>query len=217
MIMFARNDDAPPPLTDEQQKLFDEHIPAVGTMAKRRATQFIPFGDQMQHGLIGLLDAARRFDPERGLQFWAFAKPRVVGAMIDAERDGFGNAIHVPRSSRKHRTPEEWARFQAARFEADEQAYIAAGAGRWIEGDSLAAPADESPIDAEALWRAVSGLGKQAALVVMMYHRMHMTMREIGENLGLSESRVSQVRMEALKQLRTNPRVLAASGRRATA
>lgn len=217
MIMFARDDDAPPPLTDEQRKLFDDHIPAVGAMAKRRATRYVPYGDQMQHGLIGLLDAARRFDPERGLQFWTFAKPRVVGAMLDAERDGFGNVIHVPRSSRKHRTPEEWARFQAARFEADEQAYIDAGAGRWIEGDSLAAPADESPIDAEALWKAVAGLGKRPALAMLMYYRMHMTMKTVAEHLGLSESRVSQMISTATEQLATNPRVLAASGRRATA
>ena len=217
MIMFARDDDAPPPLTDEQQKLFDEHVGHVVVVAKKRATRFVPFGDQLQHGLIGLLDAARGFEPERGLKFWTYAARRVIGAMIDAERDGFGDAIHIPRTAKKERTREEWARFQAARFEADEQAYIAAGAGRWIEGDSLAAPADESSIDADALWKAVSGLGKRAALVVMLYHRMHMTMREIGENLGLSESRVSQVHTEALKQLRTNPRVLAASGRRATA
>lgn len=214
MIMFARDDDAPPPLTDEQQKLFDENVENVEWQAKKRATWRVPFGDQLQHGLIGLIDAARRFEPERGLKFWTFAKPRVIGAMIDAERDGFGDAIRIPRTAKKERTREEWSQFQGTRFEA-----IEAGiqpVGDWTTW-SLAAPVEESPLDPENLWRAVSMLDKQAALVVMMYHRMHMTMREIGENLGLSESRVSQVHTEALKQLRTSPRVLAASGRRATA
>lgn len=210
MIAFARDDDSPPPLTDEQQRLFDDHVSNVEWLAWKRATRWVSYEDQLQNGLVGLLNAARGFEPERGLKFWTYAYILVLGAMIDAEREGAGGVIRIPRSARRERTTEEWSHFQSARFGEMERNYREAG-GRHPSGLAVDC-ADESPIDAEALWKAVSGLGKRPALALLMYYRMRMTMREIGENLGLSESRVSQMCSTAMEDLRSNPRVLAAAG-----
>lgn len=210
MIMFAR-DDAPPPLTDEQQELFDAYVPAVKALAQRRASPSIPFEDHLQHGLMGLLDAARRFDPERGLRFWTFASPRVSWAMTDAERAGFGVMIHVPRAAWSSYGDND--RFQGSRFEAAERECSADDEADWW---MVAAPSDESPLDTEAIWLAVNTLGKRERRIVKLLYVRGLPRREIAERLGCHPSRVTQLHSDILEQLRTNPRVLAASGRRAT-
>lgn len=46
----------------------------------------IDVGDLVQDGMIGLIDAAERFDEARGIRFQTFAERRIRGAMIDALR-----------------------------------------------------------------------------------------------------------------------------------
>src|SRR5919107_3366400 len=46
----------------------------------------IDIGDLVQDGVIGLIDAANRFDEARGIKFETFAERRIRGAMIDALR-----------------------------------------------------------------------------------------------------------------------------------
>ena len=46
----------------------------------------IDVGDLVQDGVLGLIDAANRFDEDRGIKFETFAERRVRGAMIDALR-----------------------------------------------------------------------------------------------------------------------------------
>src|SRR6185369_12396421 len=64
-------------------------IPFVEQLARRVAASMpnsIDIGDLVQDGVIGLIDAAHRFDEERGIKFETFAERRVRGAMIDALR-----------------------------------------------------------------------------------------------------------------------------------
>src|SRR6187549_2947038 len=64
-------------------------LPFVEGLARRMAASMphsIDIGDLVQDGVIGLIDAAHRFDEERGIKFETFAERRVRGAMIDALR-----------------------------------------------------------------------------------------------------------------------------------
>src|SRR3990172_11652746 len=64
-------------------------IPFVEALARRMAPTMpnsIDIGDLVQDGVIGLIDAAQRFDEDRGIKFETFAERRVRGAMIDALR-----------------------------------------------------------------------------------------------------------------------------------
>ncbi len=64
-------------------------IPFVEHLARRVAATMphsIDVGDLVQDGVIGLIDAARRFDEGRGIKFETFAERRIRGAMIDALR-----------------------------------------------------------------------------------------------------------------------------------
>lgn len=204
----------PQPLTAEQQALFDATVPYVRKVAKRRATPFVPYEDQLQHGLMGLLDAARRWDETKanGAKFRTYAAKRIYGAMTDAERLGFGRTIHVPRSAWDALPPEERAASQPRR-------YIAANdrSGReYLKPIEEFDPEDchyESRIDAESLHLAIKSLGGDMAHVVWLYHFAGMTMKRIGEVLDLSECRVSQLHTRAMNELRMHPRILACVGR----
>jgi RNA polymerase sigma factor for flagellar operon FliA len=70
----------------------------------------IDLGDLVQDGVLGLIDAANRFDEARGIKFETFAERRVRGAMIDAlRRDAW------PRGVRRVRRELEAAREQLRR------------------------------------------------------------------------------------------------------
>jgi RNA polymerase sigma factor for flagellar operon FliA len=64
-------------------------LPLVHAVARRLATSMphsVEIGDLIQDGVLGLIDAAHRFDETRGIKFETFAERRVRGAMIDALR-----------------------------------------------------------------------------------------------------------------------------------
>src|SRR4026207_1496142 len=64
-------------------------LPFVEALARRMASTMphsIETGDRVRGGVIGLIDAAHRFDEGRGIKFETFAERRVRGAMIDALR-----------------------------------------------------------------------------------------------------------------------------------
>ena len=88
-----------------------ESLPFVQQLARRMAASMphsIDVGDLVQDGVIGLIDASRRFDEARGIKFQTFAERRIRGAMIDALRKDAW-----PRGVRRQRRELEEAR-QAA-------------------------------------------------------------------------------------------------------
>ncbi|MXY16120.1 MAG: sigma-70 family RNA polymerase sigma factor, partial [Acidobacteria bacterium] len=86
----------------------DTSLPFVQAMARRMASSMphsIDVADLVQDGMIGLIDAADRYDESRGIKFETFAERRVRGAMIDAlRRDAW------PRGVRRQRREIEAAR-----------------------------------------------------------------------------------------------------------
>ena len=76
-------------------------LPFVEALARRMAASMpnsIDVGDLVQNGVIGLIDAAHRFDEDRGIKFETFAERRVRGAMIDAlRRDAWPRGVRRQR------------------------------------------------------------------------------------------------------------------------
>src|ERR671910_1559162 len=88
-------------------------LPFVEALARRMASTMphsIDLGDLVQDGVLGLIDAANRFDEGRGIKFETFAERRVRGAMIDALRKDAW-----PRGVRRQRRELEAAREQLRR------------------------------------------------------------------------------------------------------
>src|SRR2546430_15548192 len=76
-------------------------LPLVESLARRMASTMpnsIDIGDLVQDGVLGLIDAAHRFDEDRGIKFETFAERRVRGAMIDAlRRDAWPRGVRRQR------------------------------------------------------------------------------------------------------------------------
>ena len=196
--------------------------------------------DLISYGLIGLISAIERFEPEREIKFETYAIPRVRGAIIDELR----SLDWVPRSVRarareiervnvklEHRlqrapTDEEMAgelgldldEFQDALVQISNST-IAALDELWTVSDAsgdqvslldtLQDPAAPDPAhlaDAAALKDrvadAIAGLPEREKLVIALYYYENLTLREIGEVLGVTESRISQLHTKAVLRLR---------------
>ena len=101
------------PLVARQRERIAAGLPFVESLARRVAASMphsIELSDLVQDGMLGLIDAARRFDEDRGIKFETFAERRVRGAMIDAlRRDAW------PRGVRRQRRELEAAREQLRR------------------------------------------------------------------------------------------------------
>jgi RNA polymerase sigma factor for flagellar operon FliA len=101
------------PQTGKQHARVVATIPFVEQLARRVAATMphsIDIGDLVQDGVIGLIDAADRYDEDRGIKFETFAERRIRGAMIDALRKDAW-----PRGVRRQRRELEAAREELRR------------------------------------------------------------------------------------------------------
>jgi RNA polymerase sigma factor FliA len=196
--------------------------------------------DLVSYGLLGLIGAIERYDPDRDVKFETYAITRIKGSIIDELR----SLDWVPRSVRarareieraiaaleaKYRRPptdEEIAGqieitveeledsltdISRSSIAALDELWTVGGSG----GDQVAlidtiededAPAPDSALAAtelkEALGEAITRLPEREKLVVTLYYYEELTLREIGEVLGVTESRVSQLHTKAILRLK---------------
>jgi RNA polymerase sigma factor for flagellar operon FliA len=197
-------------------------------------------GDLVSYGLLGLIGAIERYDPQRDIKFETYAISRIKGAIIDELR-----ALDwVPRSVRSRAREIERAiselEAKLGRAPTDEE--IAAKVGIEVEEledsltdisrssiaaldelwsvsgegdqisllDTLEDTSGERPADAldetetkELVADAISRLPEREKLVVTLYYYEELTLREIGEVLGVTESRVSQLHTKAILRLKS--------------
>jgi len=213
-------------------------IPFVEQLARRVAATMphsIDIGDLVQDGVIGLIDAANRFDEARGIKFETFAERRVRGAMIDALRKDAW-----PRGVRRQRRELEAAREELRRELGCEPslADLAAKVGsdekrlgrtivriNAIESTSPLANnenLDESSLPAALIpseperpdlafereetrrrvQTAIATLPPREQKVIGLYYYNEATMKQIGAEIGVNESRVSQLHARAIGRLR---------------
>jgi RNA polymerase sigma factor for flagellar operon FliA len=78
-----------PALTTEQEQVLLEHLPVVRFLARRiheRLPQHVDIEDLVSAGVVGLMDAFTKFDPDKKVQFRSYAQFRVRGAILDSLR-----------------------------------------------------------------------------------------------------------------------------------
>src|SRR5580692_676464 len=105
-----------PELNPEQEKILLEHLPVVRFLARRiheRLPQHVEIEDLVSAGVVGLMDAFAKFDPEKKVQFRSYAQFRIRGAILDSLR----TLDWSPRElRRKGRAVEEAIRVLTARL-----------------------------------------------------------------------------------------------------
>jgi RNA polymerase sigma factor for flagellar operon FliA len=195
--------------------------------------------DLVSYGLLGLIGAIERYDPDREIKFETYAIARIRGAIIDELR----SLDWVPRSvrTRARQIERAIAELERTLMRAPTDEEIAAKLGIAMEeleeslteisrssmaaldelwtpsggGDQIAlidtiedtsGPDPEISLEKgelkEALGEAIARLPEREKLVVTLYYYEELTLREIGEVLGVTESRVSQLHTKAVLRLK---------------
>jgi len=226
------------PLADHQQERVAASLPFVESLARRMASTMphsIDLGDLVQDGVLGLMDAAHRFDEDRGIKFETFAERRVRGAMIDAlRRDAWPRGVRRVRreleaareSLRRELGAEPTLSDLAQRVGADESRLertivrintieSTSPLANLDSVDSASLPAVLVPSEPpspdrvyeqaetrDRMRRAMALLPPRERRIVSLYYFGEATMKQIGQEIGVNESRVSQLHARAIQRLR---------------
>lgn len=207
-------------------------IRCIAARLARRLPSHLRLDDLTSAGYIGLVTAYRRFDRSRGDDFHAYAERRIRGAMLDELRaiDPLtrdlrflanriasarrGLEARLGRAAREEEvagalgmTLEEYRR-HAAKVSVGPTVSIedpADDEGSMDLPDRDAEPADErlaTEQSKHAVRGAIDKLPPRLRQVVQLYYGEGRTLRDIGNMLGVTESRVSQLQSEAVQRLR---------------
>ncbi len=167
----------------------------IASKLRLRLPPQIDFDDLEAAGRLGLAHAAARFDPARGISFGAFARRRVLGAMIDHLR----STDMLSRDDRKRHRDGGLPFFVLQLRLIDET------------DDGIAEPASVEPTPAEWLQRthvcrqvqrAIGRLPHRERYVIRQHFYRGRALRAIGLDLGVGEARTSQLKQRALERLR---------------
>jgi RNA polymerase sigma factor for flagellar operon FliA len=199
----------------------------------------VDYDDLVQAGVIGLMDAIDKFEPERGLKFETYAVLRIRGAVLDDLRAqdwtprsvrAKGRALAEATQAlqiRLQRTPTEVelatalgetpaglaklrSQLHRSRLAALDELLADAGDGENVDltdviSDPFAPAVDDGLLEQDLraiLRRALETLPERDRWVLSLSFVEQLTLRQIGTALGVTESRVCQMRTKALAALR---------------
>ncbi len=216
----------------QQDSLVRAHMPMVKRVAvhlKARIPPYMDVEELVQVGVVGLIEAARAFDPSKGVDFELFALRRIRGAMLDeVRRQSFlprsavefkrneGEALRALEGRLGRRPSEaEVAQFMGESL-SDFQRLRDASLRSATSMDAVDEELMSLPMDAshqpeviaeksqltQQLAGAIETLSERHRLVMSLYYVDEMNLKEIGAILGVGESRVSQILTAVVKKLR---------------
>ena len=206
-------------------------VKRVAVHLKARIPPFMELDELVQVGMLGLIEAARGFDHTLGHPFENYALRRVRGAMLDEVRrlsSQTRSAVSFNRDENQAmhelaaqlgRTPTQ---AEVAQFMGREIGDFQRDRGTAVRGEMVSMEdaeqevmnvADDASSQPEvqveraqllgALTTAIEDLPEREKLIISLYYVEELNLKEIGEILGVSESRVSQLLTAIAKKLRT--------------
>ena len=210
-----------------QDELATQYLPAVKAMAfrlKERLPSSIDVMDLVSIGAEELVKLARRYDSSINDSFWGFAKTRVNGAMLDYLR----SLDVLSRSNRKlvksidlevskyfnqyQEEPsdeylakvlnEEVAKIKEARVASDIYALVPIDEQyKAIVGDDILEDLQQEEL-IEIISKILRDLSQREQMIIQLYYFEELSLKEISEVLGITESRISQIAKEVIKKIR---------------
>lgn len=219
-----------------------QFAPLVKRMAYHMMASLPPsveIDDVIQSGMLGLLDAAKRFKDTYGAQFETYAVQRIRGAMLDGLRQsdwlprGLRKSLRqveamISKLEQRHGRPPTEAELATALEMplADYQQLLQDARGyQLVCAEDLQGNGDESYLDhycsddrpdplqslmdqdqRKRLIDAIEELPDREKKVMGLYYEQELNLREIGEVLGVTESRVCQLHTQAIARLRSRLR-----------
>ncbi|MBI5508843.1 MAG: sigma-70 family RNA polymerase sigma factor [Deltaproteobacteria bacterium] len=234
-------DDGPPveaiaadkgvPDLKDRRALADKYSPFVRSIAgkvKKTVAKEIDYEDLVEYGMIGLFEAADRYDPKFGANFMTFAYYRIRGAIYDGLRGmGWMSRTEYARARFEERANEYLEQVAAAReagteppenpFEHAVQDLASAVQGlaavyiTTIDGtEGLQIKDDKNPAPEESLGleqarslvrSTITKLNDQERQLLEMYYYKELSLQEVGEKLGLSKSWTSRLHARVIEKL----------------
>lgn len=197
-----------------------------------RLPDAVQIDDLIQSGMLGLLEAIKHYDASQGASFETYAGIRIRGAMLDELRRADWTPRSVHKKARMVAEAIREVENQVNRDAKDTEVASHMGIGldeyRQILQDTVSCKTfsveeliqgESSVIDdihtnyqpeaqliqqkfQQALANAISELPERERLVVSLYYDEELNLREIGQVLNVSESRVSQICSQAMLRLR---------------
>jgi RNA polymerase sigma factor FliA len=225
----------------EVSQRIEQHLPLVKHIVFQVAVHFprhVDREDLARAGALGLVEAARRYDDDRGVPFERFAAQRIRGAILDAVRAADWAPRSVRTLARRLEAAEQRLASQLGRVPnpaemADELGISRSELDRLQDRmfrsvvlalehevtddsdedltlvDVLTDPNSIEPLEELEtrellgyLRDAVELLPERQRLVIVGYFLEGRTSQELARFLGVTESRISQLRSEALEMLR---------------
>lgn len=198
-----------------------------------RLPAIIQAEDLIQAGMIGLIEASRNFDETKGASFLTYAGIRIRGAMLDEIRKGDWAPRSVHRNTRRVAkamrdvenetgrdardsdvaknlgvTLQEYHQFlqdtNSTRIFAFEDLGVSEEAidtnNNPIQGPLEGIARDDFK---QKLGKEIAKLPEREKLVLALYYDEELNLREVGEVLGVSESRISQIHSSAMVRLKS--------------
>lgn len=216
----------------DSKAVVEQYTPYVRSIAgkiRKKLPPDIEFDDLVEYGMIGLLEAAQRYDPNAGANFMTFAYYRIRGAVYDGLRSmGWMSRTQYAKARFEERANEYLAAVAFAEesgekapdnpFEHAVQDLAAAVEGlaavylTAIDGtEGLQLEDTKNPLPEEALGleqaralvrKTITGLGDQERQLMEMYYYREMSLQEVGDHLGLSKSWTSRLHGRVVDKLR---------------
>lgn len=200
---------------------------------KGRLPDSVMVEDLIQSGVIGLIEAMQKFDANQGASFETYAGIRIRGAMLDEIRKGDWTPRSVHRKSREVTSAISAVEARLGREARDSEIAEEMGLSledyHFILQDTNSAQllsidepdhdelsedqivgTGKSPLAEladegfqQALVEQIEDLPEKERLVMALYYDEELNLKEIGEILEVSESRVSQIHSQAIKRLKS--------------
>jgi RNA polymerase sigma factor for flagellar operon FliA len=221
----------------QRDRVILDHLALVKAIALRiheTLPVHVELDDLTHAGVLGLIDAVTKYEPERNVAFGSYAKYRIRGAILDSLRQLDWASRDVRRRQKKVEVAERELQLELQRAPTESEIAEKMGVDveRWrqmmlgSQGGGLVSmssrgsdqedlPAPDYPANAETqpdnisartqlhalLWGAMRKLPERYQKVLLLYYTKDLTMREVGEVLGVKESRVSQIHKSALQKM----------------
>lgn len=215
-----------------EKGFIDAYAPMVKRIAfhlKGRLPQSVMVEDLIQAGMIGLLEAAKKFDPSKGARFETYAGIRIRGHMLDEVRRNDWVPRSVYRNSRLISDAIKKIENNTGRDAKDREVADELGLGLTEYHDLLKDAVggvqygfddvgvnddlltEDKSADKNEPYQAVQkddfnrrlisiidSLPERERMVLSLYYEQELNLKEIGEVLGVTESRVSQIHAQTM-------------------
>lgn len=223
--------------TQHANDLIRKHASLVKRIAHHlmaRLPASVQVDDLIQAGMIGLLEASRKYEASKGAAFETYAGIRIRGAMMDEVRKGDWVPRSVHRNSRRISEAIKIVEDREGRDAQDEEIaaelnmtldeYFAclkdSNSGKLFSLEEVT-ESGEAAVEAvseegggpdkdfmsvsfrQHLAKEIENLPDRERLVLSLYYDDELNLKEIGEVLSVSESRVSQIHSQAAMRLRS--------------